>query len=157
MRKRSRRQTRPAAIPPIVLAQIMPEIEIGILSAVAAFRGGYATPGQFDILLDTRDLLLLGASGAKDVAVAEAARAINDVLADIKDSWDGEHFTKISEYQLNALDVLADIAIDFWKRQSGSLYQAAYMHLKAWRIKQGEKNENRCEKDRADQAGMVCG
>lgn len=157
MRKRSRRQARPAAVPPIVLAQIMPEIEIGILSAVAAFRGAYATPGQFDILLDTRDLLLLGASGVKDTKVVEAARAINDVLADIKDQWDGKQFAGISEYQLNALDILADIAIDFWKRQSGSLYQAAYMHLKAWRIKQGEENENRCEENRANQAGMVCG
>jgi hypothetical protein len=150
MRKRSTRKTRPAAIPPIVLSQIMPEVEIGILSAVSAFRGGYATPGQFDILLDTRDLLLLGASGVKDRGMVEAAKAINDVLADIKDSWNGEYFPMLSEYQLNALDVLADISIDFWKRQSGSLYQAAYMHLQTWRIKQGEKSEDRCQENRPD-------
>lgn len=148
MRKRSKRQTRPAAIPPIVLSQIMPEVEIGILSAVSAFRGGYATPGQFDILLDTRDLLLLGASGVKDMGMVEAAMAINEVLADIKDSWNGKYFPMLSEYQLNALDVLADISIDFWKRQSGSLYQAAYMHLKAWRIEQEKTDENRCQENR---------
>jgi hypothetical protein len=128
-------------------------LEISILSAVAAFRDGYATPGQFDILLDTRDLLLLGAKGAKDDGVVEVARAINDVLAEIRESWDGNKFAPLSEDDLNALDVLADVSNDFWKRKSGALYQAAYIHLKQWREKQNEDQRN---ESRTDKAGMVC-
>ena len=65
MRKQSKRQIRPKVIPTMAFLYSVPDLEIAILSAVAAFRGGYASPGQFDILLDTRDLLLLGAVGAK--------------------------------------------------------------------------------------------
>lgn len=137
MRKRNNRQVRQKVIPTIAFLYSVPDLEIAILSAVSAFRNGYATPGQFDILLDTRDLLLLGAKGAKDEGVVEVARAVNDVLADIRESWDGTKFAPLNEDALNALDVLADISNDFWKRKSGALYQAAYMHLKAWRQKQG--------------------
>ncbi len=151
MRKQSKRQVRPKVIPTMAFLYSVPDLEISILSAVAAFRSGYASPGQFDILLDTRDLLLLGAVGAKDEGVKEVARAINDVLADIRESWDGTKFSPLSEDALNALDVLADVSNDFWKRKSGALYQAAYMHLKAWRQKQGGcTNENSSDARGAD-------
>jgi hypothetical protein len=138
MRKQCKRQARPKVIPTVVYLHTTPDLEIAILSAVAAFRDGYASPGQFDILLDTRDLLLLGAKGAKDDAVIEVARAINDVLAEIKESWDGTKFAPLNDDLINALNVLADVSNDFWKRKSGALYQAAYIHLRQWRKKQSE-------------------
>ena len=141
-------------IPTITFMYSVPDLEIAILSAVAAFRGGYASPGQFDILLDTRDLLLLGAVGAKDEGVKEVARAVNDVLAEIRDSWDGDKFAPLGDDALNALDVLADVSNDFWKRKSGALYQAAYVHLKQWREKQ---HENQRQQAGADQTWLVCG
>jgi hypothetical protein len=147
LRKRNKRQARPKVIPTMAFLYSVPDLEISILSAVSAFRNGYATPGQFDILLDTRDLLLLGAVGAKDEGVKEVARAINDVLADIRESWDGTKFAPLNENALNALDVLADVSNDFWKRKSGALYQAAYIHLKQWREKQ---NEDSSHERRAD-------
>jgi hypothetical protein len=134
-------------IPTITFMYSVPDLEIAILSAVAAFRGGYASPGQFDILLDTRDLLLLGAVGAKDEGVKEVARAVNDVLAEIRDSWDGDKFAPLGDDALNALDVLADVSNDFWKRKSGALYQAAYVHLKQWREKQHEDQRNESRAD----------
>ena len=147
MRKQSKRQVRPKVIPTMAFLYSVPDLEISILSAVSAFRDGYATPGQFDILLDTRDLLLLGAKGAKDEGVVEVARAINDVLAEIRESWDGTKFAPLNEEALNALNVLADVSNDFWKRKSGALYQAAYIHLKQWREKQ---NEDSSHERRAD-------
>ncbi len=147
MRKQSKRQVRPKVIPTMAFLYSVPDLEISILSAVSAFRDGYATPGQFDILLDTRDLLLLGAKGAKDEGVVEVARAINDVLAEIRESWDGTKFAPLNEDALNALNVLADVSNDFWKRKSGALYQAAYIHLKQWREKQ---NEDSSHERRAD-------
>jgi hypothetical protein len=147
LRKQSKRQVRPKVIPTMAFLYSVPDLEISILSAVSAFRDGYATPGQFDILLDTRDLLLLGAKGAKDEGVVEVARAINDVLAEIRESWDGTKFAPLNEDALNALNVLADVSNDFWKRKSGALYQAAYIHLKQWREKQ---NEDSSHERRAD-------
>ena len=147
MRKQSKRQVRPKVIPTMAFLYSVPDLEISILSAVSAFRNGYATPGQFDILLDTRDLLLLGAVGAKDEGVKEVARAINDVLADIRESWNGTKFAPLNENALNALDVLADVSNDFWKRKSGALYQAAYIHLKQWREKQNEDQRNESRTD----------
>ena len=147
MRKQSKRQVRPKVIPTMAFLSSVPALAISILSAVSAFRNGYATPGQFDILLDTRDLLLLGAVGAKDEGVKEVARAINDVLADIRESWNGTKFAPLNENALNALDVLADVSNDFWKRKSGALYQAAYIHLKQWREKQNEDQRNESRTD----------
>jgi hypothetical protein len=141
LRKQSKRQVRPKTIPTIAFLYAAPDLEISILSAVAAFRGEYASPGQFDILLDARDLLLLGGAGAKDEGVVQVATAINDVLAEIRESWNGTKFAPLNEGQLMALKVLADVFNDFWKRKSGALYQAAYMHLKQWREKQEAENE----------------
>jgi len=152
LRKQSKRKVRAKAIPPIAFSYILPDLEIAILSAVAAFRGGYASPGQFDILLDTRDMLLLGAKGAEDEGVVEVARAVNDVLADIRESWDGKNFAPLNEYSINALQVLADVSNDFWSRASGALYQAAFVYLKQWRQKQDEDQRN---ERGTDQAGLV--
>lgn len=146
MRKQSNRKVRPTAAPTMVFLHTIPEVEIFIYSAISAFRDDYATPAQFDVLLDTRDLLYFGAIGANDYGIAKLAEALQDVLAEIRDSWDGERFSPISEETLNALNLLADISIDFWKRQSGVLYQMAYLHLKKVRksqIEKGKANEDR--------------
>lgn len=135
-----------------------PDAEIATLTALEAFRGGYASPGQFDILLDTRDLLLLAASEKKDEGVMAVCSAANIALGQIRASWDGERFAPLDDAELNALLVLVDISNDWWRRKSGTLYQAAYTALKAWRVKQGEMlNEDRRKENRTDETGLVRG
>lgn len=153
MRKRSNRKLRPAEIPCIVMPHIVPEAQICLLTSMQAFREGWAGPAHFDAMLDTRDLLLLAAKAKNDSDVVEAARAINLALANIRDSWDSSKFA-VSDDELNALQVLVDISTDFWARQSGNLYQMAYMALRQYREQQ---NENQRNEAGTDQTGLVCG
>lgn len=153
MRKRSKRQVRPAEIPCIVMSQIVPEAQIVLLTAMQAFRDGWAGPSHFDCMLDTRDLLLLAAKAKKETQIVEAARAINLALANIRDSWDGSKFSYTDD-ELNALQILVDISNDFWHRQSGHLYHMAYLALKKWRAQQNEDQRNQAG---ANQTGLVCG
>lgn len=153
MRKRSNRKPRPAEIPCIVMPHLVPEAQICLLTSMQAFREGWAGPAHFDAMLDTRDLLLLAAKAKNDSDVVEAARAINLALANIRDSWDGSKFA-VSDDELNALQVLVDISTDFWNRQSGNLYQMAYMTLRKYR---DEQNEDQRKQAGAGKSGMVCG
>ncbi|CAB4154855.1 hypothetical protein UFOVP653_35 [uncultured Caudovirales phage] len=157
MRKRSNRRVRNVAMPTLVFMHTIPDAEIATFTALDAFREGYASPGQFDILLDTRDLLLLAASAQKDEGVIAVCSAANIALGQIRDSWDGERFAPLTTDELNALAVLVDISNDWWRRKSGTLYQAAFTALKEWRVKQGEMlNEDRRQENRTDETGLVC-
>ncbi len=139
MASKRKRKSRPIEIPCLVLSQIVPDSQIALLTALNAFREGWAEPTHFDVMLDTRDLLLLGASAKDDEGVMAVCRAANVALANIQDSYNGAF--KFDEEELNALVMLVDISNDFWNRQSGSLYRAAYTALKEWRQKQGAENE----------------
>ncbi len=141
MRKRNPRQVRPAEIPCIVMSHIVPEAQIVLLTAMQSFREGWAETSHFDCMLDTRDMLLLGANAKHETDTLEAARAINMALANIRDSWDGAKFY-FSDDELNALQILVDISNDFWSRQSGHLYHRAYAALKKWRKQQYEDQRN---------------
>lgn len=135
-----KRKPRPIEIPCLVLSQIVPDSQITLLTALKAFREGWATPTHFDVMLDTRDLLLLGANAKDDEGVMAVCRAANIALANIQDGYSGAF--KPDQEELNALAMLVDISNDFWNRQSGSLYRAAYTALKEWRQKQGAENES---------------
>lgn len=158
MRKRSNRMVRHTSMPTMIFMHTIPDAEIATLTALEAFRCGYASLGQFDILLDTRDLLLLAASAKKDEGVIAVCSAANMALGQIRESWDGERFGPLNDDELNALLVLVDISNDWWRRKSGTLYQEAFNALNSWRIKQGEMlNEDRRKENRTDEAGLVCG
>ena len=158
MRKRSKRKIRPAEIPCIVMSQLAPEAQIVLLTALNAFRQGWAQPAHFDIMLDTRDLLLLAAKAKKENDIAEVARAFNLALANIRESWDGAKFSYTDD-ELNALQMLVDISNDFWARQSGNMFHMAYNVLKKWRAEQERerKNEDQRNETGTSQTGLVCG
>jgi hypothetical protein len=161
LKKASKRRRRPAAIPTLVFRTTIPDAEIACLQALAAFAGGYASPGQFDILLDTRDLLFVAAKHRRDEGMLAVCTAANVALRDVRASWDGERFAPLDDDQLNAFRILVDVSHDFWGRQSGALYQEAYLALRDWRAKQDkqderERYENRSEATRTDETGLVC-
>ena len=157
MRKRSNRQVRPAEIPCIVMSHLAPETQIILLTALNAFRQGWAQPAHFDVMLDTRDLLLLASKAKKENDITEVARVFNVALANIRESWDGTKFS-YSDDELNALQMLVDISNDFWARQSGNLFHMAYNVLKRWRAEQErERNEDQRNEAGTGQAGLVCG
>lgn len=128
---------------PVMVAQFtMPESEIATLLAYQAFKYGHAGPSQFDVMLDTRDLLLLAANAKKNEGVMAVCRASGIALCNIRDTFKNEKFT-VGEEELNALAMLVDVSKEFWAIQSGNLYNAAYIALREWRQKQErEKNED---------------
>lgn len=144
MASKRKRKSRPIEIPCLVLSQIVPDSQIALLTALKAFREGWATPAHFDVMLDTRDLLLLGANAKEDEGIMAVCKAANIALANIQDSYNGAF--SLDQEELNALAMLVDISNDFWNRQSGSLYRAAYTALKEWRQKQGAENEDQRNK-----------
>jgi hypothetical protein len=139
------------------MSQLSPDPQIMLLTALNAFMQGWAGPAHFDIMLDTRDLLLLAAKAKKESAIVEAARAFNVALANIRESWDGDKFS-VNDDELNALKMLIDISNDFWARQSGNLFHMAYRALKQCRLEQErETNEDQRKQAGSDQSGLVCG
>lgn len=158
MRKKSTYKPRPAQIPCLVMSQIVPEAQIVLLTAMQAFREGWATTSHFDVMLDTRDMLMLGSNAKKEESTFAVAKAVNMALANIRDSWDGSKFV-FSEDELSALQMLVDVSNDFWMRQSGHLYQCAYTALREWRQQQAREKTNESQSDdaRTGQAGLVCG
>jgi hypothetical protein len=146
-------------MPTLVFLHTIPDAEIAQLTALEAFRSGYASPGQFDILLDTRDLLFLSAKARGDEEVLKVCAIANDVLGQIRASWEGDRFATVDADSLNTLQVLVDISSDWWKRQSGVMYQRAYTVLKDWRQHQndsGRNHESQSDGTRTDQTGLVC-
>ncbi len=128
---------------PVMVAQYtMPESEISTLIALQSFRNGSSGPSQFDVMLDTRDLLLLAANTKKNEGVMAVCRAAGIALCNIRDTFNDEKFN-VGEEELNALAMLVDVSNSFWAMQSGNLYNAAYLALREWRQKQErEKNED---------------
>jgi hypothetical protein len=125
---------------PVMVAQLtMPESEIATLIAYQAFKNGHAGPSQFDVMLDTRDLLLLAANAKKDEGVMAVCRAAGIALCNIRDTFKNEKFI-VGEEELNALLMLVDVSKEFWAIQSGNLYNAAYISLREWRQKQEREN-----------------
>ena len=139
MASKRKRKSRPIEIPCLLFSQIVPDAQITLLTALNAFREGWAKPAHFDVMLDTRDLLLLGANAKEDEGIMAVCKAANIALANIQDSYNGVF--SFDQDELNALVMLVDISNDFWNRQSGSLYRAAYTALREWRQKQGAENE----------------
>ena len=137
MRKRSKRIVRPAQPPCLVVSHVSPDVQIILLTTLQAFSEGWAEKEHFDCMLDTRDLLLLGANAKRETGIVEAALAINVALSNIRDSWDGKKFYFDAD-ELNALKILVHLSNDFWNRQSGAMYMAAYKALKKWRLQQYE-------------------
>jgi hypothetical protein len=132
---------RPAVPPPLVAMETLPEAEIAILIALHAFENNYATPAQFDVLLDVRDLLLLAADAVENAQVVSVCRDSGKTLLKIRQSFDGKNFSVLPE-DLAVLKILINTSKAFWSLHSALLYRAAYKGLCKWREEQArEKNE----------------
>lgn len=126
-------------------AQSLETAEIGALNA---FRIGMPNKTSFNVLCDCRNMLLLAAShkaehftGAqKDEAEAIIAvcSAAGTALANMRDRHaEGKTLNATAE-EMDALSVLIDTSKDFWRRQSGSLFESAYNALEVFEKHQSE-------------------
>lgn len=140
MRKRCRRVHRRELAPTLVALQLNPEVSTTERMAVVAFRNGFAVTDHFNVLADCRDMLALAAAEKKDsetLAVCELALV---ALQNVKERFLERKRLGATGDELNALQVLADVSEDFWKRQSGALFVDAEAALSRARAAYRETN-----------------
>ncbi len=124
-----KRIPRPARCPTMVVLTIAPEVETTELMAVLLFRNGAADKGQFNILADCRDLLMLAANEKHDAGVMAVCELAGVALLNIKDRYLEKERMGATGEELKALQALVDISRDFWMRQSGEMFRAANLAL----------------------------
>jgi len=124
-----KRIPRPARCPTMVALTISPEVETTELMAVLLFRNGAADKGQFNILADCRDLLLLAAHEKRDAGAQAVCELAGVALLNIKDRYLEKERMGATGEELKALQALVDVSRDFWMRQSGELFRAANLAL----------------------------
>ena len=113
----------------MVALLISPEVETTELMAVLLFRNGTADKGQFNILADCRDLLMLAAHEKRDAGVQAVCELSGVALLNIKDRYLEKERMGATGEELKALQALVDISRDFWMRQSGELFRSANLAL----------------------------
>lgn len=139
MRKKCKRIVRRALAPTLVALSVSPEAEMSERLALAGVEAGWATPAQFNCLLDCADLLLLAATEKNDNGCAEVAQHARAALADIADRYQADKTLKAGPEEMNVLNCLVDVSEDFWKRKSGALFADSYRALDKYRAYQKEQ------------------
>lgn len=139
MRKRCRRTHRREAAPTLVAYYLNPEVSTQERMSVEAIRAGWAEPSHFDILADCRDMLALAAAEKNDRATIAICELGLIALQNIKDRYLDRQRLGATGDELQALYALVDVAEDFWKRQSGSLFIDAESALSKSRQEQRER------------------
>lgn len=122
MKKRCKRTVRRIVAPTIVAYHLNPEVSMQERAAVLALRGGWAEGCHYNVLADCRDMLMLAASEKHDKAVIGVCDLVGVALLNIKDRYAEKKRFGATGDELRALDLLCDVAEDFWKRQSGGLF-----------------------------------
>lgn len=113
-----------------------PEFSLTERMAVEALRGGYATAANFNELIDVRDMLLLGADARGDKGALAVADAASEALLSIRERKLRTGRVGASGDELATLAALVDLSEDFWKRQSGDLFDQAHKALCEYRTEQ---------------------
>lgn len=109
------------------------EIEMLERTAVDAFRLGYARGGHWNVLSDSRNVLMLAACHkietsavkADHAAVLQVTRYALEALKSIRDREQKTGKFGCNADELNALHALVETSRDFWNRQPAELFRKA--------------------------------
>ncbi len=122
MRKACKRVVRRQVAPTLVALHLNPEVSLQERGAVLALRGGWATTDHFNVLADCRDMLVLAASEKGDAATISVCDLAGIALLNMKDRHAEKGRIGATGDEIRALELLADMSEDFWKRQGGGLF-----------------------------------
>lgn len=136
MRKRCRRVMRDQTAPSLVAFYLAPDVEITERMAVMALSSGTAECIHFDRLLDVADMLLLAATDRRDQETVEVAHLGRTALANVSARYRDVGKLGVTGEEKKALDLLVDVSIDWWARQSGALFCRANDALTRFRAHQ---------------------
>ena len=142
-----------ASMPGALALSICPEYETRLRLAVNALSDGWMEEGQFNDLADTIDMLQIGmASYSKqkpdpstEAAVEAGYIAVMSVRQRYLEKW---KFGATGE-ELKAVQLLAEVSLDYWNRRSGALFHFAFEQLRALRAEQSKKFKEEQERNAA--------
>lgn len=111
--------------------QITPEVGIAQRMALQGLRAGWADKAQFNTLGECCNLLSHGAVLRQDREADQVADLGSAALANIMDRYRKTKRIGASGDEIRALEAMVDFAEDWWNRQGGSTFHAAYVAMQA--------------------------
>ena len=141
MKKRGARikHTR-CASPMITATYLAPEVSGRDRVAIMAITQGWATSEHLNILLETQQMLLFGATRTNDKTAVEMSKFGQIAIGNIRDRVKEKGKIGATGDEIKALRTMVDYADDWWKRRSGSVFVDSYRDVdKLWRLTTNEK------------------
>ena len=156
MRKRGAKfRHRNAMIPGLIAQSACPEYETRLRLAVASLRDGWMDEDQFNDLADTIDMLQIGlASYGKqkpDPGAVAAVEVCREAMYSIRDRYLSKGKFGATGEEMKAVQLLADVSLDFWNRRSGALFHFACEQLRVLRAEQHAKAKAEKEQQQQEQ------
>lgn len=156
MRKRGATfRHRNAMIPGLIAQSACPEYETRLRLAVASLRDGWMDEDQFNDLADTIDMLQIGlASYSKqkpDPGAVAAVEVCREAMYSIRDRCLSKGKFGATGEEMKAVQLLADVSLDFWNRRSGALFHFACEQLRVLRAEQHAKAKAEKEQQQQQQ------
>ena len=154
MRKRGRQiRHHNAMIPGLIAQAACPEYETRLRLAVNSLRDGWMQVSQFDDLADTIDMLRIGlASYSKqkpDPSTEAAVEAGYIAVMNVPQRYLEKGKFGATGEELKAVQLLAEVSLDYWNRRSGALFHFAFEQLRALRAEQSKKFKEEQERKAA--------
>ena len=154
MRKRGRQiRHHNAMIPGLIAQAACPEHETRLRLAVDSLRDGWMQVSQFDDLADTIDMLRIGlASYSKqkpDPSTEAAVEAGYIAVMNVRQRYLEKGKFGATGEELKAVQLLAEVSLDYWNRRSGALFHFAFEQLRALRAEQIKKFKEEQERKAA--------
>ena len=153
MRKRGRQiRHHNAMIPGLIAQAACPEYETRLRLAVDSLRDGWMQVSQFDDLADTIDMLRIGlASYSKqkpDPSTEAAVEAGYIAVMNVRQRYLEKGKFGATGEELKAVQLLAEVSLDYWNRRSGALFHFACEQLRALRAEQSKQLKEQQEQER---------
>jgi len=134
---------RNAMIPGLIAQSACPEYETRLRLAVNSLRDGWMDESQFNDLADTIDMLQIGMASYSqqkpDPSTAVAIDVCREAMMSIRTRYIEKGKFGATGEEMKAVQLLADVSLDFWNRRSGALFAFACEQLRAYRVEQRDQ------------------
>ena len=134
---------RNAMIPGLIAQSACPEYETRLRLAVNSLRDGWMDESQFNDLADTIDMLQIGMASYSqqkpDPSTAVAIDVCREAMMSIRTRYIEKGKFGATGEEIKAVQLLADVSLDFWNRRSGALFAFSVQQLKQLRIEQRDE------------------
>jgi len=131
MSRNKRYRARDVRVPTIIALQVTPEVGIAQHMALTSLTDGWADKAQFNALAECCNLLAHGAKLKQDDEADKVADLGESALSNIKDRYLSTGLFTALDDELQALLAMIQFSEDWWNRQGGATFDAAYQAMRA--------------------------